>query len=286
MHSYVYILGLKDQENFFKEDKKIFKIGKANIISERISILEKSTGNPFDLELLYFKKCENSDEAYYFETEMKLKFRKNHFNKEFYKFNKETEKLIKENFLEASEINKLKYLEAEKSIRNVDPFFKTGRFYPERKTQGVSLDELRECLLKINRDAFSGKLRYAILMVMFNTGMRTSEICNIRLSHLESNEEEGVYLKFIGMGENEHKIFLPDSVTDAIREYLEERERIHGPLYKDEFLFRSFSNNSGEKLHRSALNFMFKEIFHGKKICPRSARTTFIAQIGKSKSFM
>lgn len=107
MSSYVYVLGSKDY-------KGIVKIGKANCIHSRIFELNKETGNPFLLELLYFKVCANEMDSYTTEKEIHKLLDEHWFNKEFFHFNTYVKNFIEKNFYPADYLHRISLIKKDR----------------------------------------------------------------------------------------------------------------------------------------------------------------------------
>lgn len=179
----------------------------------------------------------------------------------------------------------LEYL-VQEGVREKNPFLRVKRFPKINvgKTQAIEMEYLKNSLSKINRDNLTGLMRYALLLTLFNTGIRVSELCNLKLSSLE-RDELGILIKVKIKGGKFHKVYLPRETVNSIYEYLSARSERFGDLSSVDFLFVSFSNNCSRKLHRSSVNYIFKQVFKEstKKLYPHSSRATFVTEVIKEE---
>lgn len=107
MSSFVYVL---------KADEIDFvKIGYSDCIPERIKTGNAETFNPFEYKLVYFRKFEDSKEAFTFEQKIHrlLEAHRVKANKEFFILNEEVKKFIHDNFIWADELARVTYLPEE-----------------------------------------------------------------------------------------------------------------------------------------------------------------------------
>lgn len=167
--------------------------------------------------------------------------------------------------------------------RKDNPFHRVKRFKenPEGTTQAVALDDLEYITTLIEQGSDTGLLRMAIVRTLFNSGMRTSALCNLKLSSIERTSS-GVLLNVHDKGGKVSKIPLGEKTATAIYAYLARRIELCGPLMQEDYLFVSFSRNAKEKMNRRSIHYIFSEIFEileHQKISPHSARATFISQV-------
>lgn len=116
----------------------------------------------------------------------------------------------------------------------------------------------------------------AIIITLTATGMRISELANIKLNEYINREEN--ILTITGKGNKTRRIGLADEVCEYIDKYIQ-RERHDSPLKSNsEYLFVS---NQGNKIDRNVVGAMLKniaqrsKIANWKEISPHYFRTTF-----------
>lgn len=101
----------------------------------------------------------------------------------------------------------------------------------KKVAKSLSLTESQRFL-----SAISGKHQvrdYAIACIFLYTGLRVSEVINIRLSDIKNN-----FLYVCGKGQTQRKIFIPNPCLEAINEYIKIRQLIYAKEARD-YLFIS-----------------------------------------------
>ncbi len=106
----------------------------------------------------------------------------------------------------------------------------------------------------------------AILKTMFDTGLRASEICGIRLRHIS-----GQLVKVTGKGEKERQVPLCPSTVSSIQTYVAGRKSLSQGSYL-------FVNQEGKQLTRSGLLLLYIRLGERSRVNdshPHKARHTF-----------
>lgn len=113
-----------------------------------------------------------------------------------------------------------------------------GPKIPKRLPHYLELEEVKKLLESVLsvKDPFYRARDFAIIMLFLNTGLRLSELVNLKISDFERTDST---IHVIGKGNKERSIFLNDSVKEAIYGYLDAR-----PESEVENLFL---NKSGSK---------------------------------------
>lgn len=128
------------------------------------------------------------------------------------------------------------------------------KFVRNRQPAGLAESEVHALL----RIAGSSNLRvrnYAIVQLMVQTGLRVSEVADLKLKDIKASSRAGTVLVRQGKGLKEREIPLNASVRRAIRSYLEIR---------DESVSESlFLNQKGEKLSKRMIQSLISQF--GKK---------------------
>ncbi len=111
----------------------------------------------------------------------------------------------------------------------------------------------------------------AIIRFMLNTGLRVSELCELKLGNLDLNNR---YIKIIGKGNKERIVTLNNEVITCLSDYISSKR------YSSEYIF---SAKGGNKLTRNAVWLMLKKasINSGldKKVHPHMLRHTFCTRL-------
>lgn len=91
-----------------------------------------------------------------------------------------------------------------------------------RQYKGLEERELRKLRAEIHRNR--NKMHICIIEILLGTGLRVSELCNIRLRDIEISERKGS-LRVIGKGNVNRTIPLNKDVRKAIQDYLAVRPK-------------------------------------------------------------
>ena len=142
---------------------------------------------------------------------------------EFYKF------LLLEKYDINIKIDKLKHI-------------KIDKVYPKI----IKKDDIFK-MIQVQENSLTGQRNVAIIMLLYITGLRVSELCN--LSYSDINFEEG-YIRCVGKGNKEKIIACGDLLSIALSKYTHEiRPKILNGLISDYV----FVNTEGEPLTRQTI---------------------------------
>ena len=90
-----------------------------------------------------------------------------------------------------------------------------------------------------------GVRAYAMLEILYSTGMRISELIALKLKSAKSLNKGGMnHLMITGKGNKERIVIINETATNALKKYLEIRESFLKNHDKSDFLFPSYSNNN------------------------------------------
>ena len=135
---------------------------------------------------------------------------------------------------------------------------------PKRLPKGLSIEEL-----EIVRDSCESLRERALVEVMYSTGCRLSEVANMKISDINTQE---MNLHVIGKGDKERVVYLSIKSYHQLRKYLKNR--------KDdcEYLFiterRPFRKMSGRNIER-IVDKIEQRANISKKLTPHTFRHTF-----------
>lgn len=119
---------------------------------------------------------------------------------------------------------------------------KLGRPLPNILNQ-----EEREQLLSFpNLETVWDKERYLILELLYSTGLRVSELSNIKLNDIK-RKEQTIYT--VGKGKKERVVYFGEVALEALNDYLDVRDN----LLKKEKHDYLFVNQKGGKLSRASI---------------------------------
>lgn len=154
-------------------------------------------------------------------------------------------------------------------------------------THALSVEQVVELFLEIDKNQNSGIMHKALLVTLFTSGLRKSEILNLRrLDYIQINE---VYvLKFKGKGGKvREKAVHPEAskVLDIYFDWMKSIGREHGPY---DWIFQPTMNNSdktnlSKQLNPMTINKIIKKysklININFNVSPHTARATFISAL-------
>ncbi|MCK5882347.1 MAG: tyrosine-type recombinase/integrase [Bacteriovoracaceae bacterium] len=154
-------------------------------------------------------------------------------------------------------------------------------------TNALSTDQVRQLFECIDAKKLSGSLHLSLLVTFFTTGLRKSEVLNLRFRNYREINEYKI-LEFTGKGGKIGQKLLHPTCVEALEHYLSlmvEEGRGHCP---DDWLFQPTKNpkNPNElnkRLNPKTINEILdqygRKIGLNFKISPHSARATFITEL-------
>ncbi|WP_034721916.1 tyrosine-type recombinase/integrase [Bacteriovorax sp. DB6_IX] len=181
-----------------------------------------------------------------------------------------------------------KYL-VERNYCSFNPVSSVKRPRPEVKspTNALKKEQVLEIFHEISKNQNSGPLHMALLVTFFTTGLRKSEILNLKFKDYQRLGDNMV-LEYRGKGGKLGKKLLNPTCIKALNDYIEwmaEKERAHT---ENDWLFQPTRNPANPEhlnkpLNPKTINEMLerygKKIGLGFKITPHSARATFISEL-------
>ena len=142
---------------------------------------------------------------------------------------------------------------------NVAQYVKGGKIGKNFKKDYLTSKQAKKVLESIDRTSIEGKRNYAMLALMFTTGLRTIEVVRANAEDLHPASENMVlYVQGKGHHEKDDLVRVPEHVEAAIRDYLSARK------CKDltEPLFTSTSNrNKNGRMTTRSIRGIVKQIF-------------------------
>ena len=140
--------------------------------------------------------------------------------------------------------------------------------------------EIEKLIKSFNIKENFGQRNRAIVEVLYGTGMRVSELVNLKLSNIFFKEN---IIKIIGKGNKERFVPLGRVASNEIREYLKMRDNL---IIDSKFLDIVFLNRYGRGLTRSMIFKIisdgYKRIGLNKKISPHTLRHSFATHLLKN----
>ena len=137
--------------------------------------------------------------------------------------------------------------------------------------QKAQVDDL---LMAVDRKSLRGKRDYAILAVLFATGIRRRELVELRVSTIQQRDGQWGFIGLRGKGGKTRNISLPDWVLLAINAWFADTKIVQGPV------FRSISRHArlgakemSEESVKLILSYYARRCGHG-MLRPHDARRT------------
>jgi integrase/recombinase XerD len=176
----------------------------------------------------------------------------------------------------------------DQGIVAINPVQRIKRFKIPKEVKTVDLsDEQVEKLLEIiPLGTGPGKLHKAVMTLLFTTGMRQSELANLKFKNLDY-ANEFLVLRYFAKGSKEMVTPLNQRAIDSIGTYLKWCTDFGYSMDQDDFIFRPTVNpKSGDlnkRLDGTSLNYMIKKyaLLIGIKgnVTIHSARSTVIGML-------
>ncbi|MCM1004937.1 MAG: site-specific tyrosine recombinase XerD [Prevotella sp.] len=141
----------------------------------------------------------------------------------------------------------------------------------------LSIDEVNALIAAVNMEKAEGQRNRAILETLYGSGLRVSELVELKLSMTYLDEE---YLIVEGKGSKQRLVPLSPVAGEEIRSYLDERER--GPIKEGEEDIL-FLNRRGRRLTRVMVFYIIREAAANagitKTISPHTLRHSFATHL-------
>lgn len=88
----------------------------------------------------------------------------------------------------------------------------------KRVSEFLTEDEVRAILRVPDRRTLQGKRDYALLLLMFSTGLRKAEVCSMTTGSITTYRNQ-VVMDVIGKGNRHRRVALNNDVADTVGEY-------------------------------------------------------------------
>ena len=141
-------------------------------------------------------------------------------------------------------------------------------------------DEIKKLISSVNLEAEFGQRNKTIIEVLYGTGIRVSELTELKLSNIFFNEN---ILKVTGKGNKERFVPLGKIASIEIKKYLNDRDKLK---INSKFSDILFLNKYGRQLTRSmifkVINDSSKNAKIAKKISPHTLRHSYATHLLKN----
>ncbi len=120
--------------------------------------------------------------------------------------------------------------------------------------------------------------KYAMVSLLLHSGMRVSELCNLKVVDTELTSGT-IWIKG-GKGDKERIVLIPPNVVEVLKKYysMQLEKNVKGPYL--------FTSNKGSKFHTSTVEKIIRNLAEeagiGRKVTPHTLRHTFATNILKN----
>ncbi len=125
-----------------------------------------------------------------------------------------------------------------------------------------------------------GKRNYAILEMLYDTGLRVSELCSLKVSDIDYNSD---FITILGKGKKERNVPLLKSLKSALKDYIEYSRSSLLLKNKDEITDILFLNHRGGPLTERGVRVILDEITDSAattiKVHPHMIRHSFATHL-------
>jgi len=141
----------------------------------------------------------------------------------------------------------------------------------------LSVEEIEKIIALIDLSLPMGHRNLAIIETLYGSGLRVSELINIKLSDIYFDEK---YMKITGKGSKQRLVPLSDKTIEQINFWLKERSHITIKPKHEDFLFL---NRRGAKMSRIMVFYIIEKLKKdagiNKKISPHTFRHSFATHL-------
>ncbi|MFD0976240.1 tyrosine-type recombinase/integrase [Salinimicrobium gaetbulicola] len=169
-----------------------------------------------------------------------------------------------------------KFLQKTKQLE-VSPLAKHKSMKVSKKLQiPFSEDEVGEALGSLSAEGFEEVRNKLMVEIFYSTGIRRSELINIKLSNVDIY---GKSLKVLGKGNKERYIPLLSSVVDTLKAYLAERKEVENSISGGYLFLTSKGVKMYDSLVYRTINNYFRGISSKLKKSPHILRHSFATHL-------
>lgn len=141
----------------------------------------------------------------------------------------------------------------------------------------LTLDEVNALIAAIDMDKAEGQRNRAIVETLYGSGVRVSELVDLRLSRLYLDEE---YLLVEGKGSKQRLVPLSPVAAEEINLYMEQRAHLQVKEGEEDILFL---NRRGKRLTRVMVFYIIRDAAEAagikKRVSPHTLRHSFATHL-------
>lgn len=173
-----------------------------------------------------------------------------------------------------------KYLR-KNELSEEDPFALIEKQHiSKRLPEVLSINEIVELMeIEIADKDYLNNRNYLIVRILFATGVRVSELTNIKLEHIDFNEG---YLKVRGKGDKDRIVFFDEDTRNILYNFLQN----DWPMFKKEETNYIFLNKFGNKISERSVELILQEkgrkMKSPKEIYPHMLRHSYASSLLES----
>ena len=173
-----------------------------------------------------------------------------------------------------------KYLR-KNELSEEDPFALIEKQHiSKRLPEVLSINEIVELMeIEIADKDYLNNRNYLIVRILFSTGVRVSELTNIKLEHIDFNEG---YLKVRGKGDKDRIVFFDEDTRNILYNFLQN----DWPMFKKEETNYIFLNKFGNKISERSVELILQEkgrkMKSPKEIYPHMLRHSYASSLLES----
>lgn len=151
--------------------------------------------------------------------------------------------------------------------------------YPKREKslpKFVHYNELENMLL-VSKNGEFGERNNSIIELMYSSGVRVSELVNIKLSDIDFSNKR---IRIMGKGSYERFAFFGDYASEALEKYINGKRREQTRKKENEFLFLNKNNDKiSTRGIAKVIDNIIRETSIKTKVSPHTLRHTFATHL-------
>lgn len=148
---------------------------------------------------------------------------------------------------------------------------------PEHLPDVLTVEEIDAMVAAIDYSKDEALRNHAILETLYGSGLRVSELTDLRLSRIDFNE---LYMLVEGKGSKQRLVPLSETSVALIKEYLDQRSYLDIKPGEEDILFL---NRRGRRLTRVMVFYIVRELAQlagiKKKVSPHTLRHSFATHL-------
>ena len=153
---------------------------------------------------------------------------------------------------------------------------KTSKYLPNL----LSKKEIERLMSLPDLSTFSGIRDRSILELFYSTGMRISELVNLKIDYIDFNK---LLIKILGKGNRERFVIIGSKALKALNEYISIRHKLIDNSYENKFLYPNIRKGKSEHLNEKTVynivKFYLRKLSNNENLSPHSLRHSFATHL-------